>query len=315
MSVHELSHLTLVDTLSASVVERLQYWAANRPNQLALLHKRRGRWVAWQWLDVLHEVERWSAALRLQEFSEKTALVLTGAFEPNLILLSLAALQAGGQVLTVAPHLTPEERLDLLRRAQPSHLFAADRDEVAHWLESAVQQECGLRLFSTQGMAQRQGAVQVAPLGDWLPERTDSVRHQHWPKDLAASWCEEGTEWADGLALLLTHWLEQGECLAFPETLTSAARDRREVVPSTLLLSAAGLKRLVRELDARLPPLGSWSRRLCDWSLNHPEHPLSQWLESRIQHVLGFKRLQAVWPGTLYSAPEFAGLRLTLSPQ
>ena len=60
-------------------------------------------------------------------------------------------------------------------------------------------------------------------------------------------WSEEGTQWQAGLTVLLEQWLGSGQPLAFPESPGSASRDRREVAPSGLLLSAERLQRLRSE--------------------------------------------------------------------
>lgn len=119
-------------------------------------------------------------------------------------------------------------------------------------------------------------------------------------------WVDEGTEWREGLSYLLSRWLEHGEGLAFPETSESAGRDRREIAPTGLLLSAARVEALAGEIEARLPPAGSWRRRLCDWTLANPHQGMRRWLKERVRRLLGFHRLRRIEvPG----APAGAVLR------
>jgi hypothetical protein len=63
-------------------------------------------------------------------------------------------------------------------------------------------------------------------------------------------------------AAVLAHWLLSGFCLSCPEADGSAEEDRREVAPTYLLASTAWYTRLRRDTEARLPPPGSWRRKL-----------------------------------------------------
>ena len=98
-------------------------------------------------------------------------------------------------------------------------------------------------------------------------------------------WSEEGTQWQDGLSVLLEQWLNSGQSLAFPESPGSASRDRREVAPTGLLLSAERLQRLADEIESRLAAQGTWRRRLCDWAIAHPEKGLQRLIKNRVRRA------------------------------
>ena len=89
--------------------------------------------------------------------------------------------------------------------------------------------------------------------------------------------------------------LNTGHGLAFPESLASAQRDRREVAPTGLLLSAERLQHLAAEIESRLAPHGTWRRRLCDWAIAHPQSGLRRLLKNRVRKLLGFQRLAYIW--------------------
>lgn len=278
MSVHELKRPPIADTAQWRVsvpkaLEQLRHWAQVSPLQSALRHKRHGQWYAWRWIDVLRDVERLADGLRQQGFSEQSRLAVSGAFEPNLLLLALAAYQAGGEVLAVADDLDAQALHPILWHSQPTHAFVPRRQTRQLWLNHGQSLLDFARLLGPGEPPQR------LRLG-----RPDA----QW-------WSEEGTQWQGGLTVLLEQWLSSGQSLAFPESPGSASRDRREVAPSGLLLSAGRLQRLAQEIDSRLAAPGTWRRRLCDWAIAHPEKGLQRLIKQRVRRLLGFQNLHDIW--------------------
>jgi hypothetical protein len=281
MSVHELKRPPIADTVQWRVdlpkaLEQLRHWAQVSPLQPALRHKRHGRWFVWRWIDALRDVERLADGLRQQGFTEDSRLALSGAFEPDLLLLALAAQHIGGELLTLPDNLDTESLHKALWRSRPTHAFAQGRQAQKRWLNH------GQTLLDF-----------AALLGATEPPQ----RLNRWAQG-PQLWSEEGTQWQDGLTVVLEQWLSSGHSLAFPESPGSASRDRREVAPSGLLLSAERLQWLATEIDSRLAPQGTWRRRLCDWAIAHPHKPLQRLIKNRVRRLLGFHNLHFIWQAT-----------------
>lgn len=329
MSVHELKRSppadarTLENTaLLPAALELLQHWAQVSPLASALRQKRHGHWYHWRWIDALRDVERLADGLRQQGFSERSRLVLSGLFEPDLLLLALAAQSVGAEVLTLDDQLGHAALRRALWRLQPSHAFVHCAPQLLRWVAAGESSPAPQLLIAHQAVPRLPDAARQPVLAfDDLLGASETPRRQNlWWQPAAASqlWSEEGTEWPDGLRVLLQQWLHSGHSLAFPQSRDSASRDRREVAPSGLLLSAARLQYLAADSARRLVPAGHWRRRLWDWANAQPQRPLQRLVKHQIRRLLGFQRLHYIWqaPGSAAKfplSPWLAGLKRNIA--
>ena len=278
-----LSDALISEALSpVDLLYRIRRWATLQPDALALRHKRRGRWKAWRWWDVAHEVDALGAHLRAEGVGAHSRVALCGAFEPTLILVAVAARAQGAELVPVA--LSGDDPATLattLREAAASHVFLQRREDVSRYRAWSAHEQPSVRLL---GIAARETAPGVQSLRERRGAQGELV------------WVDEGSEWREGLEVLLRHWLDTGTCLAFPERVESATRDRRDIAPTALLLSAARLDDLTVELESRLAPRGSLRRRLSDWALREgiSRGGLRRHLHARLRSQFGLHRVQSV---------------------
>ncbi|MDR2032235.1 MAG: AMP-binding protein [Azoarcus sp.] len=286
---------TGTETLSSAIDRHLENWAKNKPQAPALLHKRRGQWKAWRWQDVWEDVSYLREVLREEGLGTGSHLVLKGAYEPTLILLALAALSAGAKVSLLARRLSSVEFRKTLENIGPTHLFIQTRDGIARLIESFRNNPEPLPLWlCTTFHVKRQLDVTVAiSLQDIYKQARTGGSILQWRqiRSTRPTWVEDGTEWEEGLGLLLSRLLWHGEVFAFPENSGSAARDRQDIAPGRLLLSATRIQALNEELGNRLPQHGSWLRRSWEWSRLNRHGGLQRLLESRVNRLMGLHRL------------------------
>ncbi len=141
--------------------ERLRHRAAENPEMIALLHKQRGRWRAFRWRDILHDVEKLRDGLQVPS---GLRLVVSGAYEPDLIAVALAAYAAGGQIFPVPRALQGNILRDTLAEIRPTHSFVQVRRDIPHWLQTAASVSSGFVLLSRHAATSPQEGFTIVSL-------------------------------------------------------------------------------------------------------------------------------------------------------
>lgn len=271
---------------TARVLER---WSRLQSFAPALQHKRHGRWELYRWDDVAREVAHWRDALIGQGLGPQSRLVLCGALEPRLILFALAAHSAGATVLTIDRYARGTALQTLLQEAALTHAFVEDRQTISAWIASGHINDVPVPLYSSRPGRHDSGSWHILPLADLLGNGVDwiDVKQRRTVRGQPALWVDEGTEWADGLATVLSEWLQTGATLIAPEVSGASLRDRQEVRFQRVLGSAARQQQWRAELNARQAPAGSWTRKLIDRAGQRPGSVWSTWLLRRVDRLHG----------------------------
>ncbi len=278
------------------VAGRLTRWATEQPEQLALVHKRQGVWKAWRWVDVQRDVAHLQGALR--SLGPARSLGVQGALAPELILLALAAQAEGLNLVCLDPHVQGDALRAGIRARQLDLLLVTGQAGAQQAVRALEGQTDGPRLIlSHLQPGSATSAVALARLyPGGVPESRPPLGWQAVQR-ARLGWVEEGSEWPDGLRLVLDRLLSRGEGVAFPETAGSAERDRRDIAPVALLLSPARAQALAGALEARLAPVGSLRRRLWLWAQRHTGRPgLHRALRLRVRALAGLHRVRVVEP-------------------
>lgn len=273
----------------ANVFAHIGNWAQQRPLVPALVHKEHGSWGLYRWDDVARELAHLRVALIREKVGPLSRFVVSGAFEPKLILLALAAHSAGATVFTINRHSREDNLQALLQAAAPTHAFVQDRQTISLWLDSGHVNSAQVPLYSTQSVRRGSASWQIRPLADLLGSRQEFAGINKCKRlaALAGLWVEEGSEWDDGLSAVLEAWLTSGATLIAPETTASAGRDRQETTFQNVVVSPARSQQWRNELDARRSAPGSWARRVLDWAGRHPENRLAAMIRDRVQGLHG----------------------------
>lgn len=303
-------------TQDISFLDRLIATARRNAGQPALLHKRRGVWVVRRWADVLEEIDRLAAGLRHLGVSEGSRVAIDGEINARLLLSGAAVRAVGAEIVAVPLSASAEELDRVVADPTVSLVIGQGRDTVEEWSEATLNRREVPIVFdhtTPDSRAPRAGIVTLPllkmlgkPLG-WAK----SVDRKPTDTKLPVTWVEESTEWADGLEIVLDHWVSSGEPLALPELLAAAARDRREVAPQRWIASEVRLRQSELAIRERLPARKSLTGWLVGGALKGAAAPWFTLTRALLRNRLGFRRLIAITaPADISSRGLFGRLGL-----
>ncbi|MBK1867907.1 AMP-binding protein [Aestuariivirga sp. YIM B02566] len=299
-----------------SFLDRLIATARRNAGQPALLHKRRGVWVVRRWADVLEEIDRLAGGLHHLGVSEGSRVAIDGEITARLLLSGAAIRAVGADIVSVPLSASPEELDRVVADPTISLVIGQGRETVEEWSEATRNRREVPIVFdhaTPDSQPPRHGIVTL-PLLKMLGKPfgwAKSVDRKPTDTKLPVTWVEESTEWADGLDIVLDHWVSSGEPLALPELLAAATRDRREIAPQRWIASGSRLHQNDAAIRERLPARKSLSGWLVGGALKGGAAPWFALTRALLRNRLGFRRLIAITAPAETSSPGlFGGLGL-----
>jgi long-subunit acyl-CoA synthetase (AMP-forming) len=314
-----------------SLPEGLRAQARQRPDAIALRHKRHGAWAQWRWRDLEAQTETAAAALLAAGFGAGDTLVLLTRPRVEAIVLTLAAQALGGIAAPLDPNAPAATQDALLAHLRAAFVFAETATEVTRVQAASLPQ---LLIYAdTRGLRQAPApcvhyetllARSAGAAPPFQPGREALLFHRLSPEgevqaqdqrhaDLlgeADYLIRETGLCADDKALaarafaaagqaryLLAPWLVAGFTLNLPETDDTRDRDRRELEPSFVAGTAETYDRIGEWAWSALPSKGSLARGLVDWSLSRRRRGLGKALAALLvrgplRRVLGYRRVR-----------------------
>lgn len=278
-------------------VDRLIATARRDPGEPALLHKKRGVWVLRRWGHVLDEIDRLASGLKHLGLSPGGQVAVDGEITAQLFLATAAIRAAGGRILSIPLSASAAELDRVLDDPSVDLVIGQGRDTVARWSERNKRRIPIIFDHTTpDSRPPADGIVTLAHLRNvgeparWSANMVVPANSRSLP----ATWFEETTDWADGLDILLDHWVTSGEPVALPELLAAASRDRLELAPRNWIASLARLEFNERAIRERLPERSSLAGRLVDGALRGARAPWFTLTRLRLRSRLGLKRLARI---------------------
>ncbi|MDH4980994.1 AMP-binding protein [Hyphomicrobium sp. D-2] len=279
--------------ITARSLDLIEKWATEKPRAWALLHKK-SVWHAYTWQAVAKRVADLRGALARRGVADGARFAVSGQLDAQLLLVALAAHTNGATVIPIDRYSDKAALEALLQSISITHAYVPDRKTLATWLSVRNGQRTPVPLFSAHTATGLHPTWNVQQLPHDLATLAEPANHQSRARTKsrplqpqAGIWVDEGTEWNDGLADVISAWLETGNVLAAPETSLSATRDRFELQPARIIASNARKRRIQAELNARLYPPGTWLRTIADVGLRSSANPLTAWIGKRIARLNG----------------------------
>jgi hypothetical protein len=318
--------MPLTDAVSSTSLEvrrSLMDAARSDPDVTALRYKYRGGWLAWNWRDVVREVDRFASFLRDRDIGVGAGIAIVGEIRPSIVFGALAAQARGADVVLVAPAASLSEVTATLNRVTISLVLIHGRQALATWLKALERYTLPVQIvFDHVAPDGTTPEKAVLPLSDVL--RTSPANG--WADALGRAtgrsaarrqtlWVESSTAWPQAAHILIEEWLGSGNILAVPELLAAAARDRAETRPNRWIASAECVVAASAEIAGRLPRPDGWMMSLT------ARIPVLHWLLLNLmRRRLGVSRLSTIeverhwWASTAKGVAEsvFSSLGVAL---
>ncbi|WP_104402378.1 AMP-binding protein [Vibrio penaeicida] len=267
--------------------------ANQSPEQFVFVHKSRGEWLGFNWLWLHKTLESTVSCLSQKGLSSDTVLLVSGNYEPKLLILSLAVCSMGGRVVPISSTASEKELSELIEAHSPTHCYIEKRQTVNRCLSIPISNS--IICFSAGSESRIVGQWTTIPIDDVLdcPEHppTSEYLSRVVIEGTTIGWCDEPTDWHSGIQTLFDKMTEHHLCIAFPESAESSARDRLEIQPTHLICSKDRLVRYAKDFKSRLPAKKGLALSLSIKALKGYRSWWSRFLLERLKRLNGFSRL------------------------
>ncbi|KJY75939.1 hypothetical protein [Vibrio nigripulchritudo] len=280
-------------SIDASGLNNIALKANQSPDQFVFVHKSRGEWLGFNWSWLHKTLESTVLCLTQKGFSSDSVLLVSGNYEPKLLVLSLAVCSMGGRVVPIPSTANEKELSELIEAHSPTHCYIEKRQTLNRCLSLPLSHS--ITCFTTGSEPRTVGQWTTLPIDNVLacPEQQPVSERLNGllTGETKIGWCDESTDWQSGIQVLFDTTTKDHLAIAFPESSESSGRDRVEIQPTHLICSKDRLGKYAKDFQSRLPTKKGLALSLSTKALKGYRSWWSQLLMTRLKRINGFSRL------------------------
>lgn len=282
-------------SIDANGLNNIAIKANQSPDQFVFVHKSQGEWLGFNWSWLHTTLESTTSCLIQKGLSSDAVLLISGNYEPKLLVLGLAVCSMGGRVIPIPSAASEKELSELIEAHSPTHCYIEKRQTLNRCLSLPISKP--ITCFSTGSEPRIVGLWNTIPIDEVVvcqqqPPTTEYLDTVFMGEG-KVGWCDESTDWESGIQVLFDTTTKDHLAIAFPESSESSARDRVEIQPTHLICSKDRFGRYMKDFQSRLPTKEGLALSLSTKALKGYKSWWSQLLLKRLKRVNGFSRLNS----------------------